>query len=1082
MSNAYGGDTIRRLLEAYLASQQENAEAMDNMSEEELAAAELAPILTGEQMNFANAIPQYDLEGDPYSMTQQLNQLQDFNQLLADPLFQGGGGIGGWSQQAFAPTVNYEVVDSPEYQRWMNYINTPNSPEGMIAAELQGGGTPMSAIRKIQAKVLEDPEGQLAQELAMFFPALDFDGQPTGEIDWTKANTAATEIDDIRSKIPPIGGTGSLTMPDGTVVPAGEIMEVDGQLVKRTEEPSELMEHFNELGLPSPFEEYSAASFLGPEWQAQDQAWQESAAELEPYEAAMQQAYQDMLRNENWVPPSGPAPGPEAGGGGTTGRETPGAPEFVADTNWALVEGEGVPDTRSEAPADYEGGTMEEAAPLEPEAWYDWYVANANNMTDQQRNREIGRVLDMSNTAVIGGRAADMEEALRWGEVYSQIQNDMGQINPQGLGITEALEQEPNANDDLISQARDITDPTELRNFIAANPQIADDDRIFTAVEGRLDQGASGDWRGLLNDLDAGTITAAGGTGTRPQVRGLMGAQTLGTGPAGPGTKKVVRRGDLRPEQTAAIQDVMWDALARTSGEEPTPPGSTGNPDLDRALGIGQLPPVDPNAPVMNALPAGPASPAATAAAAVEPYPPVPNVPGRGVGVGDPQSAYNRMLVEQGIAERGTNRGLSGPDYLQRMATTLTGPPGSEAATSQQFMEPGYYNEWGQNSLGLYGLQPHAIGTGVTRDEYNEMLGRPTQQGWPYNAIAQGNAANIPPMDEEKAAQVARTNEFMRTGMSQDLARREFERDWIQSGRPISDMPGQSWATPPGVEYAEPRIEARDARRQQEALALMNQYLAGERTELPELPQREGPWDSSIYGADVNVPPRGSLLTPENQTAIDEYLSNLVGPSPTGGRPPQAPQAPQQPRPPAGAADDFYSAIAEYGRTGQVPTGETQEPETEDQIQQYLRNATVGGRRPDQIQQYLTNATVGGRRPIQTGETAGRTEAERRRLAQQNTDEDWEYDPTTGIVNKRTYSRNQFKRAYQQRSHALEARQRAADQIYGRGSGYGAAMAAVYRAQLSGSSPLQQVYAQRVQNVANAGIPTGAQPGLISYT
>ena len=289
MSNAYGsGDMVRRLLEAYLASQQELAADDEGMTDEDLAA--LGPMLTGEEQNFAGMVPSYGLTGKPYTMNQQLNQLQDVNQLLADPLFQGGGGVGGWSQQAFAPTVNYEVVDSPEYQRWMNYLNTPTSPEGMIAAELQGGGTPMSAIRKIQQRVTEDPEGQLAQELSTFFPALDFDGQPTGEIDWTKASDAATQIDEIRAKVPPIGGTGSLTMPDGTVVPAGEIMEVDGQLVKRTEEPSEIAQHFTELGLPSPFEEYSPASFLGPEWEAQNQAWQESAAGLDPYNQAVREA------------------------------------------------------------------------------------------------------------------------------------------------------------------------------------------------------------------------------------------------------------------------------------------------------------------------------------------------------------------------------------------------------------------------------------------------------------------------------------------------------------------------------------------------------------------------------------------------------------------------------------------------------------------------------------------------------------------------------------------------------------------------------------------------------------------------
>jgi len=242
--------------------------------------------MSPEEQNVTGAIPAYDLEGDPYSTTSMLNQLQDVNSLMADPLFQGMGGIGGFSQQSFAPSVRYEMVESPEYQKWRNYINSPMSFEGLIAAELQEGGTPYSAMRKIQQRIAEDPEGELSQSLLMNFPVLDM-GVPTEQIDWTAAARAATEIDNVRAAVPQLGGAASITMPDGSVVPGGEIMDVGGQLVRRIEEPSELQQKFDELGIPNPYEEYSIEDFLPPGWSDEGVARAQQQTDL---------ARQEMLR------------------------------------------------------------------------------------------------------------------------------------------------------------------------------------------------------------------------------------------------------------------------------------------------------------------------------------------------------------------------------------------------------------------------------------------------------------------------------------------------------------------------------------------------------------------------------------------------------------------------------------------------------------------------------------------------------------------------------------------------------------------------------------------------------------------
>ena len=51
--------------------------------------------------------------------------------------------------------------------------------------------------------------------------------------------------------------------------------------------------------------------------------------------------------------------------------------------------------------------------------------------------------------------------------------------------------------------------------------------------------------------------------------------------------------------------------------------------------------------------------------------------------------------------------------------------------------------------------------------------------------------------------------------------------------------------------------------------------------------------------------------------------------------------------------------------------------------------------------------------------------------------------------------------------------------IYGKA--WGQALRAVYNAQQSGATPMQQAYAQRMQSIQNAGIPLGSSPRVVSY-
>lgn len=277
MSN-YGisDDIVNQLVEQYMADQQN-------------------PMYTGElsadQMNTFGMMPSYDLRGKPYTMTSMLNQLQDVNQLMADPMFQGSGGIGGFSQQAFEPTVTYERVDSPEYVRWQNYRNTPTSLEGMIAAELDGGGTTLSAVRKLQQHVEANPDSTVAADLMALYGQVNPDTGKT-EIVWPSVTDKAQELEEMRAAIPPLGNQGSTIGPNGEQIPGGEIQEMqqpDGSmaLVRVVSQPSELQQHFDELGLPSPFEEYTTESFMGPEWEGQLANEQQSQLNLQAARDAM---------------------------------------------------------------------------------------------------------------------------------------------------------------------------------------------------------------------------------------------------------------------------------------------------------------------------------------------------------------------------------------------------------------------------------------------------------------------------------------------------------------------------------------------------------------------------------------------------------------------------------------------------------------------------------------------------------------------------------------------------------------------------------------------------------------------------
>ena len=540
-----------------------------------------------EQAQLMGMIPQTDAEGDPVSLTSMLNQTQDIADLWADPMFQGAGGVGGYSQQAFQPTVNYEMVDSPEYQQWRNYLNPNNqtSFEGMIANGLQGGDTPYSALRKIQLKVAEQPDGELAQMMATFFPAMDDMGMPTGEIDWVAAGQGATKIDEIRSKIPQLGGAASYEI-DGQMVPGGEIMEIDGQLVRRTEEPSELMQKFNELGLPSPFAEYTTQDFLPPDWSDEPyrQAAQESLAAWQAMRGGGERPPGPNMLEQMWERLQ-QGPGPSADrerGGGEEGPEE--NRQYVGPNQTGtelLTGGQGIGRTEPPAEQRYDplSGAMMSIEPVAPslEEMYriqspgeflDWYMRNANQMTDAERWETIFHAQDES----FGGPGGAHVNA-EWSQVVNQLNDDLTQTRDSGspaATIGNFFADRPvTSGDAAFQEAQLMTDANEFASHVASSWDLLSDDQrmqLGTYAADRVLSAGDPAQRDIWNDLGGRIVR---GDYQAPTQGGGPGSHPAALKPNKSGTYGEPRGGD---EPQPDPRDYLWQQMiARANGEEPPP-------------------------------------------------------------------------------------------------------------------------------------------------------------------------------------------------------------------------------------------------------------------------------------------------------------------------------------------------------------------------------------------------------------------------------------------------------------------------------------------------------------------------------
>jgi hypothetical protein len=276
-----------------------------------------------QQSSLAGFIPPSEDEEDAGTLEEaarQGNYLQDFLDLTADPVAAAMFGGGGFAGDSFAPTVSRELIPRPNTDRFNQWLQQPDSWEGMIASRVAQGRSPRSAIielREIMENADADAEAngdnadqQLQQQAAqirrMLPPAWQSNDalEPlTGAqaIDWQQA------FDDADDLIKPYleeqetqpGPVGEQRNEFGDIISSGGEIVVgpDGQLYRETTEESPLAEKYRELGIPLPTETYDAGDLLGAQWQQAEQTYLNDVPALDDTYRQLMQDYERGMQN-----------------------------------------------------------------------------------------------------------------------------------------------------------------------------------------------------------------------------------------------------------------------------------------------------------------------------------------------------------------------------------------------------------------------------------------------------------------------------------------------------------------------------------------------------------------------------------------------------------------------------------------------------------------------------------------------------------------------------------------------------------------------------------------------------------------
>ena len=283
---------------------------------------------------------QYQTFGQPNTLSEDqldygkdyANYQQDMFDLQFSPEVAMLSGAAGIPHEAFEPTVTYEAIPRPGtdfLQRQIQQeaaidpttgmpiidpttgqpVRVPSqvqSYSGIVADEIMNGsGNSASAMAKIRQIIAQGQDAGASTDpsdpaydpqyaaLVNSMPTMyDTFGEP--QIDWMTAQGDAQSWEQAYYEDPRPGPAGAVYDSEGNMISGGEgTMELQYDsagnqiLVKKTEEPTPVMEMFAEYGLPSPYDRYEAADFMGPDWEAGASAYYSAIDEQKNRRAAL---------------------------------------------------------------------------------------------------------------------------------------------------------------------------------------------------------------------------------------------------------------------------------------------------------------------------------------------------------------------------------------------------------------------------------------------------------------------------------------------------------------------------------------------------------------------------------------------------------------------------------------------------------------------------------------------------------------------------------------------------------------------------------------------------------------------------
>jgi hypothetical protein len=290
---------------------------------------------------------------------------------------------------------------------------------------------------------------------------------------------------------------------------------------------------------------------------------------------------------------------------------------------------------------------------------------------------------------------------------------------------------------------------------------------------------------------------------------------------------------------------------------------------------------------------------------------------------------------------------------------------------------------------------------------------------------------------------------------------------------PIPSQAGNYWNNP--FQILTPEAQRRTEQSPEITNAMIAQILGG------GTPPLQGPLTPDVRGQaapSYTYGPGGGPLPPEREPTITQSTVQLP---PTTTTPPYVYGGTPTPQP--GSVTDLPSDGGLSHYNVQLPTDRSERiaPEmTAAMIAQIIggnrpRRQRTGERPPEEEEYDVLSGP-------KTGEHRRRTDEDRRRQAERNAPGGLQgegYEATSGALGQ-TNRRGRRQRADVAGSQLREAwlnMQQAKQNAYGYDYGYAAGMVHALRQQ--GISPMNQVYAQRQQNIQNAGIPLRSNPRVL---